>query len=162
RGEGDMGWFAKKGPTEDEVRAFQMGEKAAQEMATAFRLYQDQRFGPVHEAYLRILRDALQSALKDEDDPPLLKSRAHLQVFEDNVGELRTQMFNETKSSMAEWFERARIFGVLEETEAAVKQSIDSFCNNLLNEGGTIIQQYIPVIKDADEAWQKKYPDKAA
>src|SRR5262245_9128952 len=112
-----MTWFRKKGPTPGEVRAYQMGQQAGDEMATAFQLYQEQRFGPVHTRYLDILRESLQDALKSEDKPPILVCRANLQVFEDNVKELRTQMFEETKSSMAKWFERARAFGLFDETE---------------------------------------------
>jgi hypothetical protein len=157
-----MSWFSKKGPTPREVRAYQMGQQAGEEMATAFRIYQEQRFGPVYIKYLNIFRDALQSALKQEDKPPLLMCRAHMDVIEENVKELRTQMFEETKSSMAEWFERARAFGLFDEAVEGVRQSIDSFCNKLLNEAAEIIEQYMTVITDVDEAWRRKYPDKAA
>lgn len=157
-----MAWFGKKGPIEGEVRAYQFGQQAGEEMATAFQLYQEQRFGPVHDRYLGVLRDALQLALKGEDKPPLLMCRAHVQVFEKQVGELKSQMFDDTKSAMSDWFERARTFGVLDEVETGVRQSIDLFCKNLLNEGGAVIEQYIPVVQDADEAWQGKYPERAA
>ncbi len=90
-----MSWFRSKGPTQGEVKAYQMGQEASAEMATPFKVYQEQRFGPVHNNYLGVLRDCLQSALKGEDKPPLLVCRADMQVFEDNVNLLRTQMLDE-------------------------------------------------------------------
>lgn len=157
-----MGWFSKKGPTQDEVRAYQIGQDAGAEMATAFNVYQQQRFGPIYGRYLDVLRDALQSALKDDSKPPLLVCRAHLQIFEENVKTLHTQMLDETMSSMSDWFERARVFGVFEQTQAGVQQSIETFCGKLLNEGGALVEAYIPVIEDAESAWQRKFPERVA
>lgn len=156
-----MGLFSKKGPTRGEVHAYKQGQDAAAEMAAAFKLYREQRFNPVHHKYLGVLRDGLLSILKDNERPPLLMCRAHLQSFEDNVNILREKMWEETETAMAEWLSFAREVGVYEMTVQTEKYWIKEFCDNLLNEGGAVIASYLQVVQDADNAWRRNFPVKA-
>ena len=155
-------WLGKKPLTADDVKAYQGGQDLGAEMGQAFNDYQRKRFGPVHNSYLNVLRERLQSALRSEEAPPLIIAKIESDLFVENLNELKMKMFDETMVAMSDWLDVAQKVGVRPDDEKTLADSIFDFCENLGMAAVKVVEEYQAVLRDADAGWRKRYPDRAA
>jgi hypothetical protein len=145
-----------------EVNADHARQETGVHMARALHNYQQARFGSVHADYLKIFRDRLQSALRSEESPPLHVAKVEVELFSEQIQNLRSRMFAETVRAMPHWFDAAEKVGARPEIDALLKQSIEQFCLSIGSEALKIAEGYAGLLRDADVAWRTKYPEKVA
>ena len=155
-------WFRKKAPTSDAIRVFQLRQELAADIAGVFAVYRERRLVPLAKGYLDVFRDRLQKALKREDAPPRLLAEAETTVLDEQIDDLKSKLFAEALEKMAALFKLAEGFDVRPEIEEATRDSVAQFCEELRAAGVKVIEQYAPVIADADRVWRQKYPEKVA
>jgi hypothetical protein len=155
-------WLRKKPLTAGEVKAYQSGQDFGAQMAQAFIAYQKKRFGPVHDNYLNVLRERLQNAVRSEDAPPLLIAKIEGDLFVENLDKLKMQMFDETIAAMADWLNIAQQLDLRPQIEKTIADSVFEFCENLGADAEQVVMDYNVVLRDADAAWRRRYPDKVA
>ena len=66
-----------------------MGRDLGSEMVGVFERFMKDRFGPVRDNYLSVLRGRFQAAMQRTDASPLLVARIEYKVFLENVDELQ-------------------------------------------------------------------------
>jgi hypothetical protein len=152
--------FSNKPPSE--MTANQAGQETADHMARALQEYQQARFGRVHFDYLSIFRGRLQNALQSDDLPPLILAKIEVELFSQQIENLRSRMVDETARAMTHWLEVAEKVGARSEIDALLKHSIDQFCEAIGSDALTVAESYADLLKAADAAWRQKYSEKAA
>ena len=155
-------WLRKKPLTAGEVKAYQAGQGLGADMAEALIAYQQARFVPVRDGYLSVFRDRLQNAIKSEDAPPLSIAAIEGDLFAENLEKLKMQMFDETVKAMSDELKIAEQLALRSQVEKVIADSVFEFCEALGADGVKVAAEYQVVLHDADAAWRKKYPHKAA
>ena len=103
-------WLRRKLLTAAEVKAYKSGQELGNQMAQALSDYEKRRFEPLHETFLNVFRERLQSAVRSEEAPPLLMAKTEAELFCENLEKLKMELFDETISVRSRWLAaRARI-----------------------------------------------------
>jgi hypothetical protein len=160
QGEAMFGWFKKKPPVE-QTEPYQMGRQFSSEMIGVFEQLMKERFGPVYDNYLNVLRGNFQTAMQRTDAPPLTVARIDYKIFLDEVKSLQDKMLEEIGQVMHKWVEVSDQMGVRAETEKMFQQNVENYGSELSMAGLKLFTDYAVPIKDADLAWRNANPEKA-
>jgi hypothetical protein len=149
-------------PTATEANASQVLQDTGDHMVRALHEYQQARFGSVHAHYLKIFRDRLNNALQSDGSPPMHVAKVEVELFAQQIEKLKSRMFDETVRAMTHWFDVADKVGVRSEIESLLKQSVAQFCQAIGSDALKIAEGYAELLRDAEAAWRRKYPEKIA
>jgi len=154
-------WLRPKGNRPEDSEAYKAGEAVGHDIASVILNYKQQRWNPVHDRYLGILRDNLRNAISDPGTPPITLASAHYAIFKENVENLPAEMYNEMKESLGQVFDLAARLGTLDELHGVVQNMCNEFSASLLVDGQKTVTEYATVLADADDAWRAAHPVEA-
>lgn len=151
----------KRGRTPEEESAFEKGRDFSNQLFGVFDTLMRERFDPVRERYLGILRNNVREALQATEGPPLTVARIEYKIFLDQVKDLEPQMLGEIRQYMHEWLSVAHQIGVGVDTENAFAVRVGNFTSDLSMAGLELLTDYAVPLKDADTVWRRANPERA-
>lgn len=144
--------------TPQEERAYQLGCQAGSNMTDALEAIMEQRFKPVFEGYLDVLRKHIHGSFSGTSGPPITVARAYMLAFVDNVDELRKKMTEEIYQRMEGWVRLINEMNSRTWFDAIIAKRVDEFLTNLLLAGKELLLSYAGALKDAEDAWRRTDP----
>jgi hypothetical protein len=158
-----FGWFQRRKHDQAELsRAYDAGQRAAQQFAGDLENLIEVRFRPACDHYLGVLQKQLNNCLNPTDGPPIVVARIEYAVFLENVDKLREKMKDEITVTLSSWLDMADQMQSRDKFSELIHFKVQEFCRQLTETGLQRLLDMAHAMKVADDEWRTKNPELSA
>ncbi len=138
-----------------------LGAKAAQGSIETLEKFIVQRFYPVRDGYLSILKNNMSQALNSIDAPPLVMAEIYYEGFLEEVAALQEKIVIEVVGVMGPWIELAAEIEASAQMKVLIEKRVDEFRTDLAVRGFELFLANAELLKLSDVTWRKLNPEKS-